>query len=1291
MGEFEHGIFDGIWSPDREILVLVTLAEPEEDSSNSSPSSAILCMTATFDVLAEVPLEPHDVKEPVHLVWRPDGTLLGVSSVDQADQQRKIRIYQREPFQLAAVGRTEDGSGKLIPNIQSTPLAWAGPGCSQLLASITPKGRKDLQVSFLEPNGLRHGQFLLRLTDAANTVVRGMAWNATSDIFMVHLSEASYDSVQLWTRSNYHWYLKWNQRFDERSSGVVLDEEDPYSFDVLLRTGEWKEYKVRWETSNVDAFGTALVVDGTQLLLTPLEKALVPPPMAAASITLLAPVVDIIIDGIHTYNGDGALFAVVLSDGYIAVFGGNDALANSMIANYSPPVLKALVPLPKEALSCRSWCIVQECKNGELELVAAKAGAQYATEQLVHLQINWKERPSEAIANITNQVPLENCLLAAVSWADDTCGALLELVDGELLEYRPENGTVVPVDDSATLLEPCPWIAGLKCPSSPVSKEMHRQRLVLGMSERRRLFCHDLLLSDSISSFVLDTKHHFLCFATAESRCELRFIPLAELIEFDPLAGLDETLPLLRGYEPRQVERGSCVVAVLSKPSAVLQMPRGNLEGIYPRALVLQHCMQQIYSYEFGQSFALMRRQKVDVNLLVDMDPNGFLSHGATKLIDQIENIDHLNLFISSLQNWDSTMARYPVPMWLDKSLGNDSEMSREFDFSCKVNKVCQKLRSIMIQAEDEGRTAGGRAIRRSHFLLPILSTFAKEDPPQLEQALNLIKSNALASHGQGSRKPPLFSENAQHSIQYLAFLADYELLFDTALGMYDYDIARAVARNSQMDPKFYLPLLKQYRELPPFYGRFSVDVRLKRYEKALQNLYESGKAGEDLSGSPNDSNMVDQKGNGFEACFELIKQHKLHRLGLKLFRTTEQQNAIILDLGDALLSSNKANEALSLFLIACPVDKERVMKASRACWNWRIYFSHAFPQGKESMVDNAEIEAAKRQMVAREIAEELEASASQGREKRRVYAESARVLLDYASDVYGAVDSLLQGQWWDEARRIAILHNRDDLKRRCAEAAVSYAQTASEDVREKAQTFVEFSKRYEEVLQIRKTAYSSGEVDALGLPNDKPEDETGSMFSAASQASNLSSMSRGSTGSMGSVGSISTSTVISVKSTTSFSLSGADEAHRHKSKYNELGKKAKKKKNKKKTGRNRILPGSEQELQSIVESLRVSIIDEHYKEVLTNTIFFLCHERQLRAARDLYEAVRDSCNQMQDCQANRKDREEQRGKLFAKDNPGKEFVRHPSEEEIDVLKLISLSSEVQELMEYAVLVDSAY
>jgi len=97
----------------------------------------------------------------------------------------------------------------------------------------------------------------------------------------------------------------------------------------------------------------------------------------------------------------------------------------------------------------------------------------------------------------------------------------------------------------------------------------------------------------------------------------------------------------------------------------------------------------------------------------------------------------------------------------------------------------------------------GGKDILEGHFLLPILTTFAKEDPPKLEEALTLIKDNAVAKATlSDSKKPPLFSEAAQSSIQYLAFLADHELIFNVGLGLYDFDIARACARNSQMDPK---------------------------------------------------------------------------------------------------------------------------------------------------------------------------------------------------------------------------------------------------------------------------------------------------------------------------------------------------------------------------------------------------------------------------------------------------------------------------------------------------------
>ena len=80
------------------------------------------------------------------------------------------------------------------------------------------------------------------------------------------------------------------------------------------------------------------------------------------------------------------------------------------------------------------------------------------------------------------------------------------------------------------------------------------------------------------------------------------------------------------GYEPRSAERGSALITVLSdKPSAILQMPRGNLEALYPRSLVLPHEMGLISKGEYGSAVEVTRRQKVDLNLLVDMNPYIFL------------------------------------------------------------------------------------------------------------------------------------------------------------------------------------------------------------------------------------------------------------------------------------------------------------------------------------------------------------------------------------------------------------------------------------------------------------------------------------------------------------------------------------------------------------------------------------------------------------------------------------------------------------------------------------------
>ena len=108
----------------------------------------------------------------------------------------------------------------------------------------------------------------------------------------------------------------------------------------------------------------------------------------------------------------------------------------------------------------------------------------------------------------------------------------------------------------------------------------------------------------------------------------------------------------------RAVERGSRIVTT-NGYKTILQMPRGNLEGIQPRILLLKAAVRMIKKARFGKAFRLLRQHKLDINLLYDVDPENFLSK-IDKFVKQVGKVDYMNLFVNSL---------------------NDSERSRELDF----------------------------------------------------------------------------------------------------------------------------------------------------------------------------------------------------------------------------------------------------------------------------------------------------------------------------------------------------------------------------------------------------------------------------------------------------------------------------------------------------------------------------------------------------------------------------------------------------------------------------------
>lgn len=235
VGSVDAGITAAAWSPDEELLAITTRA------------STLLYMTKDFDNIVDVTLSSADLSASQHvsvgwgkketqfkgkkaralkdptvpdhidegilsqlddgkiaISWRGDGAYVALNSKIESDtnSRRVIRIFSREGI-LDSVSEPVNG-------LESC-LSWRPAG--NLIAGIQRQSG-ILRVVFFERNGLRHGQFDLGKEDALpGELVTSLRWNSDSSVLAVCFS----DRVQLWTMSNYHYYLK-QEVFPSRNS-----------------------------------------------------------------------------------------------------------------------------------------------------------------------------------------------------------------------------------------------------------------------------------------------------------------------------------------------------------------------------------------------------------------------------------------------------------------------------------------------------------------------------------------------------------------------------------------------------------------------------------------------------------------------------------------------------------------------------------------------------------------------------------------------------------------------------------------------------------------------------------------------------------------------------------------------------------------------------------------------------------------------------------------------------------------------------------------------------------------
>lgn len=405
---------------------------------------------------------------------------------------------------------------------------------------------------------------------------------------------------------------------------------------------------------------------------------------------------------------------------------------------------------------------------------------------------------------------------------------------------------------------------------------------VIALKNQQNLYIDGEKVASDVTSFLCTEQ--FILFTTLD---QLKFIRLSA-----------ESPTVIN---ERRIERGGQLVTTVPHDSrVVMQLPRGNLETIQPRVLSLVIIGELLDAHHYGKAFDLLRKQRINLNLLVDHNPSEFLAHISEFILD-INNIQWLNLFLSDLQNDDVTVTMYASNyQHLMDRLTSRAAAFDDSNQNHKIDVICERF-----LAEFEKDTT-------TKYVLPMITAHVKQK--NLENALQLLwrvrrtefNGNAVANG----------SVSALEALKYLLYLVNVNDLYDVALGMYDFDLVLFVAQKSQKDPKEYVPFLNELKQLEENYRKYRIDMHLKRFDKALGHIVK----------------CVVEK---LEECLDLIEKHGLYAQALRLFKPDDEcYNDVVIQYADHLRARRKFFE--STLMYERGGDFKQALLSAKHTLDWR-------------------------------------------------------------------------------------------------------------------------------------------------------------------------------------------------------------------------------------------------------------------------------------------------------------------------------------------------------------------
>jgi len=333
-------------------------------------------------------------------------------------------------------------------------------------------------------------------------------------------------------------------------------------------------------------FGVVAVIDGNTLKITPMRLANIPPPMALHELSLHGKAIDVVVS---------------VTDG-VTVFG----------------------VLFDDALSSYEWRLPQNYKAKPVLMWTKKTPSTVKTNSLLVDQ--------ERCFNRSVFFDREHRLSILQSTVSGTFDAVAEPWNGEIPTSH------VPSDDSS--IDEDSRVAGhwtqLECGKGSLSIGDLAILLPAG-----HLMISGQEIARNCTSFLTTQSH--LILTTGQNL--LKFVHMT-----------DPKSMIIPGDVPesdercRSIERGAKLVTVIPSIFAIiLQMPRGNLETVYPRALVLAGIRDSIQAKKYKKAFIACRNHRVDMNILHDYNAEAFIAD-AELFVDQVGKSEYIDLFLSQLR-----------------------------------------------------------------------------------------------------------------------------------------------------------------------------------------------------------------------------------------------------------------------------------------------------------------------------------------------------------------------------------------------------------------------------------------------------------------------------------------------------------------------------------------------------------------------------------------------------------------------------------------------------------------